>query len=104
MNKNLLLVVALCAFAVAPSIASVTLEESTDAEYLYNQGYSQLTVEDVFMLKNRVNGQPIEPLYEKSQNKFVRACRKLYASLDPGLDEPDRLHHDVSPSPALSDL
>ena len=104
MRRNLLLAVALLVFLVAPVNATMTVEESTDAEYLLNQGYSQLTAEDVFMQKNRVNGQAIEPLYEKSQNKLVRAWRKFYAYIDPSMDEPDRLHHDVKPSPSISDL
>ena len=87
-----------------PAKAQVTLEESTDAAYLINSGYSQITAEDVFVSKNRVKGQPVEPLYEKSQNKFVNAFKKLHAYIDPSLDEPDRLHHDVKPSPSYTDL
>jgi len=104
MRKNLLFVLMLSALVSVPAIAAVTVEESTEPEYLINSGYSQLTAEDVFMQKNRVNGKPVEPLYEKSQNKFVKACKKFYAYLDPSIDEPDRLHHDVSPSPSISDL
>ena len=104
MKRNLLFAIALCIFLVAPTMAAVTVEESTDAEYLINAGYSQLTAEDVFILKNRVNGKPIEPLYEKSQNRFVKACKKLRAYIDPGMDEPDRLHHDIKPSPSFTDL
>ncbi len=104
MRKKLLLTIALLAIIAIPARAEMTVEESTDAEYLLNQGYSQMTAEDVFMQKNRVTGKSIEPLYEKSQNKFVRACKKFYAYLDPSMDEPDRLHHDVKPSPSVSDL
>jgi hypothetical protein len=56
------------------------------------------------MQKNRVNGKPIEPLYEKSQNKFIKACKRFYAYIDPGIDTPDRLHHDIKPSPSITDL
>jgi hypothetical protein len=104
MRKNLLLAIALLAFLTVPAKAAVTVEQSTDPEYLINQGYSQLTAEDVLIQKNRANGKPVEPLYEKSQNKFVKACRKFYAYIDPAQDLPDRLHHDVSPSPSWSDL
>lgn len=104
MKRNLLFAIVLCAFIAGPSMAAITLEESTDAEYLINAGYSQMTAEDVFMSKSRANGKPIEPLYEKSQNKFVQICRKFHAYIDPGLDEPDRLHHDIKPSPSYSDL
>ena len=104
MRRNLLLAMVLTALVSIPVMAAVTVEESTDAEYLINSGYSQMAAEDVFISKNRVNGKPVEPLYEKSQNKFVKACKKFYAYLDPSIDEPDRIHHDVSPSPSFSDL
>lgn len=104
MRRNLLFMLALTAFLSAPVMAAVTIEESTDAEYLINAGYSQTLAEDVFMQKNRLAGNPVEPLYEKSQNKLVRAWRKFHAYLDPGLDEPDRLHHDINMSPSISDL
>ena len=100
--RSLLLV--LCTFVAIPAMAAVTVEESTDVEYLLNSGYSQLTAEDVFMQKNRVGGKAIEPLYEKSQNKFVNVCKKIYAYIDPSIDEPDRLHHDIKPSPSFTDL
>lgn len=104
MRRNLLFLAALCAFIAAPAMAAVTVEETTDAEYLINSGYSQAVAEDVFMTKNRVSGKPIEPLYEKSQNKFVRVCKKFYAYIDPAVDTDDRLHHDIHMSPSFSDL
>lgn len=104
MRRNLLFLAALCAFMAAPAMAAVTVEETTDAEYLINSGYSQAVAEDVFMSKNRASGKPIEPLYEKSQNKFVRVCRKFYAYLDPAIEEEDRIHHDIKMSPSYSDL
>ena len=104
-KRNLLFLMVLSAFCVMPTMASMTVEESTDAEYLINAGYSQAVAEDIFMLKNRANGKAIEPLYEKSQNKFVRFCKKVYAYMDPAYSEPDaRLHHDVNLSPSASDL
>ena len=104
MRRNLLFLAALCAFIAAPAMAAVTVEETTDAEYLINSGYSQAVAEDVFMTKNRVSGKPIEPLYEKPQNKFVRVCKKFYAYIDPAVDTDDRLHHDIHMSPSFSDL
>ena len=104
MRRELLFGIALAAFITLPTMAAVTVEETTDAEHLLNSGYSEITAEDIFMLKNRATGKPVEPLYEKSQNKFVRACKKIYAYIDPSQDAPDRLHHDVAPSPSWSDL
>ena len=104
MRKKLLLMIALMAFATIPTMAELTVEETTDAEYLINSGYSQTMAEDVFMQKNRVVGNPIEPLYEKSGNKFVRAWKRFYSYLDPAQEIPDRLHHDIQLSPSNTDL
>ena len=104
MRRELLFGLLLAAFLTTPCLAAVTVEESTDAEFLLNSGYSEITAEDVFMLKNRANGKPVEPLYEKSQNKFVKFCKAVYAYLDPSQEEYDKLHHDVKLSPSYSDL
>lgn len=104
MKRNLLFAIALTMFFAVPVMAAVTVEETTDAEYLINAGYSQATAEDVFMMKNRVNGRAIEPLYDKPQSAFVRGWRKFYAYLDPSIDNEDRLHHDIQLSPSSTDL
>ena len=104
MKRNLILTVALLAFFTAPSFAAVTVEQTTDAEYLINSGFSQAVAEDVFMQKNRAKGEAIEPLYEKSQNKFVRGWRKFYSYFDPSQDAVDRIHHDIKLAPHNSDL
>ena len=104
MKRNLILSIALLAFLTAPSFAAVTVEQTTDAEYLINSGFSQAVAEDVFMQKNRANGETIEPLYEKSQNRFVRGWRKFYSYFDPAQDAVDRIHHDTKLAPHYSDL
>ena len=105
MKKNLLFAITLCAFLAVPTMAAVTVEEITDPEYLINQGFSEITAEDIFVSKNRVTGKTVEPLYDKSQNRFVNACRKFFAYIDPAMDDQDqRLHHNISPSTSFSDL
>lgn len=105
MKRNLLLGIVLLSLSASYAVAEVTVNEMTDPEHLYNAGYSQLMTEDVFMHKNRVAGNPIEPLYNgKSQNKFVRFCKKVYGYFDPAIDEEDRIHHNIKPSPSYSDL
>lgn len=103
MKKVLFLLVVLGLFIV-PAKAAITVEETTDAEALINAGYSQSLAEDVFVQKNRVTGKPIEPLYEKSQNKFVKLCKKMYAYLDPSVENYDHIHHDIHRSPSVLDL
>ena len=104
MRRNLLFLLVAAAFLTAPAIAAVTVEQTTDAEYLINAGYSQATAEDVFISKNRASGKPIEPLYEKNQNKFVKGWKKFYAYIDPAQEEYDKIHHDVKLSPSMTDL
>lgn len=105
MKRSLLYLTILGVLITIPANSAVTVEEMTDAEYVINAGYSQAVAEDIFIQKNRATGKAIEPLYEKSQNKFIKACRKLYAYIDPAVDNPDeRLHHDIKRSPSASDL
>ena len=104
MRRNLLFLLVAAAFISAPAMAELTVEQTTDAEFIINNGYSEAMAEDVFMLKNRANGSTIEPLYEKSPNKYVRAWRKFYAYIDPAQELDDRVHHDIHQSPHYYDL
>jgi hypothetical protein len=104
--KNFLLFLFVISLITTVSVrAAMTNEESTDAEYLLNSGYSQTMAEDIFMQKNRVNGQSIEPLYEKNESSLVRGWRKFYSAIDPSVsNDDDRLHHDIKMSPSITDL
>ena len=104
MKRSLLFGIFVVALFTLPATASVTVEETTDAEYVINQGYSQAVAEDIFVAKNRANGKPVEPLYDKKQNKLVKFFKGIWAYADPSLDDPDRLHHDIKLSPSYSDL
>jgi len=103
MRKNLLLVLALFAFACIQSNATVTVEQSTEPDYIINSGYSEATAEEIMLLKNRVNGKPAEPIYEK-HNKFVRFCRNMFGYLEPAQDTDERIHHNIHMSPNFRDL
>ena len=104
MRKNLLLVLALFTAICVSVRAEVTPEQLTDPEYMINGGYSEVTAEEVLILKNRANGRPCEPLYEKKQNILVRGWKKFYSYIDPAQDSDERLHHDIKMSPSFSDL
>jgi len=104
MGRKLLFIFALLIFIANPSFAAVTIEETTDAEYLINSGYSQAIAEDIFVQKNRIAGNPTEALYEKSNNYLVKCWRKLFAYIDPAQDNYDRIHHDIKLAPHPSDL
>ena len=104
MRKNLLLVLALFTALCVSVRAEVTPDQLIDPEYMINGGYSEVTAEEVLIIKNRVNGKPCEPLYEKKQNFIVRGWRKFYSYIDPAQDNDERLHHDIKMSPSFSDL
>ncbi len=103
-RRVILLSLLLSVLAVMPAMSAVTPGQVTDAEYLMNAGYSQLTAEDVLILKNRANGKAPETLYSRDQNGFVRGWKAFWGYLDPSRDEFDRVHHNIQPSPAFSDL
>ena len=104
MKRKILLVMALFTFLAIPAKSAVTVEETTDAEYLINSGFSQTLAEDVFMQKNRVAGKPVEPLYETSNNVFVKGWKRFFSYLDPAQESYDKLHHEIKMSPSFSDL
>ena len=84
--------------------AEVTVQQSTDPEYLINAGFSEALAEDVLISKNRANGMPCEPLYDKNEKKLVRYWKKFYSYLDPAIDNEERYHHDIKLSPHYTDL
>ena len=104
MKKEFLFALIIAIFMIAPSFANVTIEETTDAEHLINSGYSQAVAEDVFVLKNRAAGKPIEPLYEKNDKGLVKTWKKFFSYIDPAQENYDRIHHDIKLSPSPSDL
>ena len=104
MKRKLLFTAIIAAVAVFPAMAEVSVQEMTDAEYVINSGYSEQTAEDIFMQKNRVTGNPVEPLYTKKHNKLVNFYKRVWGYFDSSIDEADRLHHDIEPSPSYKDL
>ena len=104
MKRNLLLVLALFTFACVQANAAVTVEQLTEPDYVINNGYSEATAEEILLIKNRVNGKPAEPIYDRRYNRFVRFCRNVYGYLDPAFDTDERIHHDIHMSPSPKDL
>ena len=106
MRRNLLLVLALFSVLCISARAEVTPQQVTDPEYMINGGYSEAAAEEVYIIKNRIDGKPAEPLYQTktSNNKFVRFLKNCYSYLDPSQDSEQRYHHDIQQSPHWSDL
>lgn len=104
MKKNLVLSLLLFSVLCIRANADITLEQASDAEYLINSGYSEAAAEEVFLVKNRINGKACEPLYDKESNKTFKFIKNFCSYLDPALDNDERLHHDVEQSPSYKDL
>ena len=104
MRRNLFLVLALFTALCISARADITLEQQTSPEYLFNNGYSEAVAEQALMQKNRVAGEPCEPLYEQKHNKFVRFMKGCYSYIDPAQDNIERYHHDIKMSPSHTDL
>ena len=104
MKRSLLLVLVLFAFSCVQSNAAVTVQQLTEPDYVVNNGYSEATAEEVMLIKNRNNGKPAEPIFDKKYNKFTRFWRNVYGYLDPACDTDERIHHDIHQSPNFKDL
>ena len=103
-RRVLFLSLILSAVAIIPAMASVTVEQATEPEYVMNQGYSAITAEDVNMVKNRHTGKPVESLYDRNDNVMVRGWNAFWGYIDPAHENYDRLHHNIKPSNSFSDL
>ena len=104
MKKRVLLILALFVTTCAQTRAAITVEQATEPEYIINNGYSEAFAEEVNLVKNRVNGKPAEPLYNKNRNGVVRFCKNIWGYLDPSVDTEERIHHDIHMSPSWKDL
>ena len=103
MKRNLL-ILALFTAVCTQANASVTVEQTTDPEFIINSGYSEAFAEEVNIAKQRANGKPNEPLYEKKRNKFVNFWKNFYGYLVPSYDTEERIHHDIHQSSSWRDL
>ena len=104
MKKNLLLIIFLFIAVCNPTNASMNVEQMTEPDYIMNNGYSEATAEQIVIMKSRISGRPVEPLYEKHRSGFVRFFRNIYGYLDPSIDTDERVHHDIHMSPSPRDL
>lgn len=103
MKRILLFTIALFFAVNLQSFASITVEQLTEPDYVINNGYSEAVAEQIVIQKNRYEGKPAEPLYEK-HNRFTRFIRNAYGILDPAQDTDERIHHNIHMSPNAKDL
>lgn len=104
MRKNLFLAIALFSALCISVRAEVTPAQLTDPEFVINNGYSEITAEEIMISKQRAAGESVEPLYEKKHNKFVRFFQNCYSYIDPAVDGSSFYHHDIQHAPSAKDL
>ncbi len=101
--KRSLLVLALLSVCISTN-AAVTVEQTTEPEYVINNGYSEKTAEEILIMKKRVEGKPAEPLYQKNNSKGLRFWKNIYGYIDPASETTEFYHHDIHTSPSWKDL
>lgn len=107
MKIKLLLIALFAVMLQVPSLAAVSVDQTTDATYVRNQGFSAQTADVINITKARASGQEYltadEAAYRR-QNKFVRFWRKLYVYTDPAAEDYSYYHHDTTTTPSYTDL
>jgi hypothetical protein len=105
--KKLLLLVVFAGVIQTQGFASVSVDQTTDATYVKNLGFSTQTAEMVNVSKARANGQEYYTADEeefKNEGKFLKFWRKLYVYTDPAAEDYSFYHHDTTTTPKYTDL
>lgn len=105
--KKSLLILMLTAFISIPAFAELTVDDTSSAEYLKNNGYSSALATTVNKSKAQANGEPLtEPIEKEEYNQpFVKFVRKVFMYIDPSLDDHSFMNdHDIHTSPSINDL
>lgn len=85
-----------------PVFAELTVKDTTNRDYMLNQGYSNATIDATQKSVSRANG-------EKSdirQNAFDRffLVKFVKAIIDPAADDGTFMDHDINTHPRYNDL
>lgn len=106
MRKSFLILI-LTAFVSIPAFAELTIEDTTNPEYLKNNGFSSAFTITVDKVKAQANGEPLtEPVEKEEYNEpFKKFVRRVFMYLDPSLDDHSFMNdHDIHTSPSIHDL
>ncbi len=87
--KKYLLILCLTTMITLPAYAEFTVEDSVDADYLKNYGYSNATIHAVQKTVAKHNGEPLSEEVEKEyyNQPVVKYVRRFFMYLDPSLDD-----------------
>lgn len=107
MKNKLLLGALILSISANCAFAYITVQETTDARFMKNNGYSDQTVEMINVSKSRASGAEYftpQEIKEKKENKFVHFWRKWYTYMDPAAEDHSIYHHDSKATPVSSDF
>ena len=101
MRKSLL-ILSLMAFVSSSAFAELSVKDTTNRDYMTNQGYSKATVDATQKSISRVNGE----VSDVKQNAFDRffLVRFIKSAIDPASDDGTFMNHDIHTHPRFDDL
>lgn len=105
--KKRLLILTLTTLCILPACAELTVKDSTNPEFMKNQGYSSALVKTTQKTIARANGEPLtEPIEKEYYNQpVVKAVRRFFMYIDPSYDDHSFVNdHNIKTSPSYDDL
>ena len=108
-NKLFVLFVMVAMFGFLPVSATLKVSDTTKEEYLRNRGYSATTVDMVNASMAAANGEAYSTKPARDQAKYKKFWpaywfRKLVIYLDPAMESPDFMQHDIKMTPNIDDI
>jgi hypothetical protein len=106
MNKKLLLLT-IMAFAAIPVFASVTVPQTTESEYVIDNGFSAVTAEMIQRGKANALAVPYisdEEIRMEEMPALQRVLVKFQKYFDPAADSDQFMNHDIRKTPDINDL
>ncbi len=104
--KLVILTLLISAVGLAAS-AFVTVEQTTDRDYVHNSGFSLITGDMIDISKARARGEEFYTSNEKLYRQKTPGTRfwwRLYQYTDPAAEDYSFFHHDTTPYPTQTDL
>lgn len=107
MKTRLLLIAALAIIVQLQSSAAISVDQTTNPQYLKNTGYSDALSSDVSVVKARGLGQEYytqDEVTYKNMTPVAKFLRKFYVYTDPAAEDYSFTHHDTTTVPKYTDF
>ncbi len=109
MRKNLVLF-SLIALGCLPVLAELTVNDTTDPEYLRNHDYSEMVIYQTQKSKATISGEPYKRVESGYFNQtydwpVIKQIRQIVQYIDPGVDDNSFYNdHDIKGGASFFDL